>query len=298
MTTPTTRRGWPVQSTTTNLTPLTWITGQVLDGDIHTILDELCRRFHAEVEPIVKAHSWGWSYRPVRGYTTVWSEHAAGTAVDLNAPAHWMGLSGTFSKTQETAIRRILTDLGNVVVWGGVWTARPDEMHFELKNDPALVRRIAAAIRAGKSSAHPEPPKESTAPIGVRDTASVVEWLAQRGRDSSFAARAKLAAQYGITGYRGTAEQNLTLLSHLRADEENADKARTYTVTAAGLNIRTAPMRGGKLAPTYGNPLYKGATWHATGRVENGWVEGRSPWMLSHGQDPQWVHGGYLKEAR
>ena len=29
MTTATTRRGWPVQSTTANLTPFKWITGQV-----------------------------------------------------------------------------------------------------------------------------------------------------------------------------------------------------------------------------------------------------------------------------
>ncbi|WIK82180.1 M15 family metallopeptidase [Micrococcus lylae] len=290
MTTPTTRRGWPVQSTTANLTPLSWITGQVLDGDTHTILDELCRRFHAEVEPIIKGHSWGWSYRPVRGYTNVWSEHAAGTAVDLNAPAHYMGLKGTFTEAQETAIRRILTDLGNVVVWGGVWTRRPDEMHFELKHDPALIRKVAAAIRAGKSAAHPEPPKESTSPIGVRDTASVVEWLAQRGRDSSFSARAKLAAQYGITGYRGTAEQNLTLLSHLRADEDGT--SGTYTVNALhkdGVNVRTGP---GREHPILGlAPV--GTTITTTGKTSGDYAEGSTPYMLSHGQTG-WMHTAHL----
>ena len=290
MTTATTRRGWPVQSTTANLAPLSWITGQVLAGDPHTILDELCRRFHAEVEPIIKAHSWGWSYRPVRGYTNVWSEHAAGTAVDLNAPAHYMGKSGTFTKAQETAIRRILTDLGNVVVWGGVWTARPDEMHFELKHDPALIRRIAAAIRAGKSAAHPEPPKESTAPIGVRDTASVVEWLHSRGRDSSYAARAKLAAQYGITGYRGTAEQNLTLLSHLRADENGT--SRQYTVNTLhkdGVNVRTGPGRNHPrlgLAPV-------GTVIVTTGKTSGDYAEGATPYMLSVGQTG-WMHTAHL----
>lgn len=298
MPTATTRQGWPVQLTSTHVTPLRWVKGQVLKGDVHTILDELCRRFHTEVEPIIYDHSWGWNPRPVRGTTNTWSEHASGTAVDLNSPAHWMGLTGTFTKAQEAAIRRILADLGNVVVWGGVWTARPDEMHFELRGDQALVRKIAAAIRSGQSATTPAPVKPAPAPIGVRDTASVVQWLADRNRDSSFAARAKLAAGYGIRDYRGTASQNLTLLSYLRADEENTTKARTYTVTAAGLNIRTAPPRNGKLAPTYGSPLPKGTRWHGTGRTDGAWVEGRSPWMLSAGQPAMWVNGTYLKEAK
>lgn len=290
MTTATTRQGWPVQLTSENVSPLSWITGQVLDGDARTILDELCRRFHAEVEPIIKGHSWGWSPRPVRGYTNVWSEHAAGTAVDLNAPAHYMGLRGTFTKEQEAAIRRILTDLGNVVVWGGVWTKRPDEMHFELKNDGPLVRKIAAAIRAGKSATHPEPPKESTNPIGVRDTASVVEWLHSRGRDSSFSARAKLAAHYGITGYRGTAEQNLTLLSHLRADEDGT--GRQYTVNTLhkdGVNVRIGP---GREHPILGlAPV--GTTITATGKTSGDYAEGATPYMLSHGQTG-WMHTAHL----
>lgn len=287
----TTRRGWPVQLTNTNTAPLSWITGRVLKGDAHTILDELCRRFHAEVEPIIKAHSWGWSYRPVRGYTTVWSEHAAGTAVDLNAPAHYMGKSGTFTKAQETAIRRILTDLGNVIVWGGVWTRRPDEMHFELKHDPALIRKIAAAIRAGKSSAHPEPPKESTSPIGVRDTSSVVEWLAQRGRDSSFAARAKLAAGYGIENYTGTASQNLTLLSYLRADT-----AKVYVI-ARGPLAANARDKYGRIVST-GRTVPKGYRLAATGRSIGKFVEARTPWQVQNNATPSWFHIDYLTEVK
>lgn len=45
---------------------------------------------------------------------------------------------------------------------------------------------------------------------------SVVDWLAAKGRDSSYAARARLAAQYGIKGYKGTAAQNTALLAKLK----------------------------------------------------------------------------------
>lgn len=290
MSTATTRQGWPVQLTSTHVTPLRWVKGQVLKGDAYVILDELCRRFHTEVEPIIYDHSWGWNPRPVRGTTSTWSEHASGTAVDLNSPAHWMGLTGTFTKAQEAAIRRILADLGNVVVWGGTWTARPDEMHFELRGDQALVRKVAAAIRAGKSAAHPEPVKPSTNPIGVRDTASVVQWLADRNRDSSFTARAKLAAGYGITGYRGTAAQNLTLLSHLRADEDGT--GATYTVNKLhkdGVNVRTGP---GREHPILGlAPV--GTTITTTGKTSGNYAEGATPYMLSHGQTG-WMHTAHL----
>jgi hypothetical protein len=49
------------------------------------------------------------------------------------------------------------------------------------------------------------------------DDDSVVDYLKSQGRDSSFQNRRALAASYGITGYTGTAEQNIELLAYLRA---------------------------------------------------------------------------------
>lgn len=294
--TATTQRGWPVQSTTDRLTRFPWITGHVLSGDVFTVLDYLCRRFHAEVEPIVKAHSWGWSHRPVRGTTSVWSEHAAAVAVDLNAPAHPLGAVGTFRTAQVTKIHQILADLDGLVSWGGDWSGRKDEMHFELRHDLPKLRLVAARLK-GEKTPPTTPATPSPAPIGVRDTASITEWLKSRGRDYSFAARAKLAASYGIQNYRGTAAQNLSLLSHLRAAEAGT-AGKTYVVNTAGLNVRTGPLTNGRLAPTYGSPLPKGTKWHATGKTNGDWVQGRSPFMLSMGQAPQWVNGRYLTPAR
>lgn len=46
--------------------------------------------------------------------------------------------------------------------------------------------------------------------------ASIVDYLNSQKRDSSFSARSKLAAQYGISGYTGTASQNASLLAALQ----------------------------------------------------------------------------------
>ena len=48
------------------------------------------------------------------------------------------------------------------------------------------------------------------------DGNSIVDYLKSIGKDSSFAARKQYAAQYGISGYTGTAAQNSKLLSLMR----------------------------------------------------------------------------------
>lgn len=58
----------------------------------------------------------------------------------------------------------------------------------------------------------------STKPSGGSgyDGNSIVDYLKSIGKDSSFAARKQYAAQYGISNYSGTAEQNAKLLSLMR----------------------------------------------------------------------------------
>ncbi len=143
------QNGWSALPTTVGLVNDRWITGKVRAGDVATIFDYLGQRFNAEVEPIVKAHSWGWNYRDIRGATAL-SNHASGTAVDYNAPAHPLGETGTFSSARRGAIRRILSDLGGVVRWGGDYSGRKDEMHFEIVGSPPAVAAVAARIRAGQ----------------------------------------------------------------------------------------------------------------------------------------------------
>lgn len=172
-----TRLGWDVltSGSSSRLTNLSWITGKVRSGDAHTILNELGRRFNAEVEAIRKDWSWGYAYRNVRG-ASIHSEHSAGTAVDFNAPEHGLGRVGTFSSAQVKAIRRILADLDGAVRWGGDYAGRKDEMHFELQGGTAKLAKVAAKIKGGvKPVGNVKPskpkPKPSSRPTDYKDLA-------------------------------------------------------------------------------------------------------------------------------
>lgn len=56
---------------------------------------------------------------------------------------------------------------------------------------------------------------------------SVVDYLQAIGQDSSFSARKKLAAEYGIKNYTGTAKQNTELLSKLKSNAASKPKHAT-----------------------------------------------------------------------
>lgn len=104
--------------------------------------------FHLRVEPIKDPGCWSYAERPVRGSTTTLSNHASGTAVDLNAPRHPLGRRGTFSAAQTVELRRLLRLTGGALRWGGDYRTRADEMHFELNTtDIALVLRATEALR-------------------------------------------------------------------------------------------------------------------------------------------------------
>lgn len=145
------QNGWPAATSASSMVNFPWVTGRVRGGDVYVVLDYLARRFNAEVEGIEAWQSWGWNYRAVRGATAL-SNHASGTAVDFNATRHVLGRRGTFSAAQVAAIRRILSSLDGTVRWGGDYTSRPDEMHFEINASPARVASVARSVVAGTVS--------------------------------------------------------------------------------------------------------------------------------------------------
>ncbi len=103
-------------------------------------------QFDARVEPIAVGTLDDWSYaeRPIRGGTEL-SNHASGTAVDLNAEQHPLGTApaSNFTEKQINTIYTILNEVDNVVRWGGSYTGRQDPMHFEIN---APESRVAAAL--------------------------------------------------------------------------------------------------------------------------------------------------------
>lgn len=127
------------------------IAGGVLAGDVAAVLGYVAEQFHRRVERLVSGWCWGHAYRPIRGQTTGLSNHASGTAMDLNAPRHPQGRRGTFSAAAVREIRSILAEVGGVVRWGGEWSGSSvDEMHFEITGSRAQVAAVAARLRGPK----------------------------------------------------------------------------------------------------------------------------------------------------
>lgn len=86
---------------------------------------------------------WSYACRDIRGSTRV-SEHARGTAIDINATTNPMG----------SVLR---TDMPPFVAaaakahglrWGGTYTSRPDAMHFEWLGTIAEARAKVAELKA------------------------------------------------------------------------------------------------------------------------------------------------------
>lgn len=129
-------------------------------GDVAVILLEVARRWHNEVEPLDlpgPLDEWGWAKRNVRGSATIISNHASGTAEDLNATRHPRGvptarwLDGS-QISRCRAIRAAMYDQeygGSVVRWGGDYSGTPDAMHWEIADNvtPAQAKRVADRIR-------------------------------------------------------------------------------------------------------------------------------------------------------
>lgn len=97
-----------------------------------------------------------WSYAPrnVRGSATVVSNHASGTAIDLNATHHPRGVQKTWSNYEILLVHALLRRMGGVIRWGEDYTNAPcDGMHFEINAPEAEVARVMAAIKAAEKAA-------------------------------------------------------------------------------------------------------------------------------------------------
>lgn len=107
---------------------------------------------------------WGYAERPIRGGVEL-SNHASGTAIDLNAPRHPLGAVNTFNAGQRAEIRKIIAETGGAVRWGGDYVGRKDDMHFELDKDLAGVTRAWNTIQARKKTLHDAELQEEDMPV-------------------------------------------------------------------------------------------------------------------------------------
>jgi hypothetical protein len=155
---PKSANGWPVDPPRTErVIPGTneRIQGGVADGPAGDVLTYVAAQVHARVEDLTLAAAsgehdeWGYAPRKIRGSATAISNHASATAIDLNASRHPLGARGTFTQEQTAEIHRILAEVDNVVRWGGDYSSRADEMHFEINASQEEVARVARRLAQG-----------------------------------------------------------------------------------------------------------------------------------------------------
>lgn len=161
----TSQNGWPASSDKNAIGIYSGFTacgvtfpGGVKSGDVDTVLEYVATQFHLRVEALVPGWCWGYTWKQISGSST-YSNHASGTALDINAPNHPYGVRGTFSSGQVSVIRQILSEVSPAVRWGGDYTGSGvDEMHFEINANASTVASVAA--RLGGST----PPPSGSAP--------------------------------------------------------------------------------------------------------------------------------------
>ncbi|MBS4207891.1 N-acetylmuramoyl-L-alanine amidase [Bacillus sp. FJAT-50079] len=101
---------------------------------------------------------------------------------------------------------------------------------------------LMAKLRAGST------PSTSTS---TTSSGSIVDYMNSNGMDSSFANRKKLAEQYGITPYSGTAAQNLQLLNRLKNTESTTAPQSFKTGQKVKLKSSAQKYATGENIPSY-----------------------------------------------
>jgi hypothetical protein len=89
---------------------------------------------------------WGYAFRLIRGDEINLSNHASGTAEDLNSLQHPLGRVGTFRRKKVDAIHAKLVNLKGCIRWGGDYHTRKDEMHFEIVQNITYCEKVARRL--------------------------------------------------------------------------------------------------------------------------------------------------------
>lgn len=126
-------------------------------GAAGALLVDFAAWFHAHIEPLDTGQldDWGFAVRPIRGQGVEYdddgnavnlSNHASGTAIDLNATRHPLGKRGTYTTAQYAAIRAKLKTYDGCIRAGLDYVKRADEMHFEIVRSPAACANVLSRL--------------------------------------------------------------------------------------------------------------------------------------------------------
>lgn len=150
----TSQNGWPALE---NGSPKLYVwTIPARTGDVHVrmrngsagfILAHLILWWAEKVEPVrgKVLDDWGWAPRPIRGATTTLSNHASGTAADVNATQYPLGTEHMVPE-MVAKIRRRLRFYAGCIRWGGDYRGRKDQMHIEINQGLRSCERLAKVL--------------------------------------------------------------------------------------------------------------------------------------------------------
>jgi hypothetical protein len=127
-------------------------------GDVSVVLLHFARWFHNNIEKLRQKDTGGYNPRHIEG-SSVDSNHASGTAEDLNWQLHPRGKKNTFTAAEQKKIRAQLKFYNGVIRWGADYkTATVDDMHFEINKGSADVAKAAKKCKQESAPAKPKPP--------------------------------------------------------------------------------------------------------------------------------------------
>lgn len=138
--------GWPVSPNNSALIHITRYRVPRIEPTIYLsvrrevapILLNVAKSFHRKVDHLGNPRPDDGGYNPRKiPNTDIWSNHASGTAIDLNWSKYPMGVRN-MTADQREACRWIVRHY-RVIRWGGEWSGTGvDEMHFEIAPDVTL----------------------------------------------------------------------------------------------------------------------------------------------------------------
>lgn len=146
--------------------------------------------------------------------------------------------------------------------------------HSEWNDEPTYNER---EIDIQNRSAEQKPKAPSKPASKANVNVSVVDFMNNKGLKSDFNTRKGLAQQYGIKDYKGTAEQNMQLMSNLKGKSSAPKKADVSNRTETPKKAEAAPAK--TAAPTQTKPkLSKAEEWIA-----------KDPYFFAEESDPNWI---------
>lgn len=151
----TSQNGWPTLSAESP-SLVTWIIPtkqgpvriRLRNGSAGFILVHFALWWADKVEPLVGKilDDWGWAPRPIRGSTEI-SNHASGTALDLNATRWPLGTTYMpASMVARIRIRLRAMIYRGALRWGGDYHSRKDQMHTEINVTLSAAEKVARRL--------------------------------------------------------------------------------------------------------------------------------------------------------